>query len=144
MVIQPDSSEAKAINALIEKPLAREYHATDLLRRPDLDYDTLHRIIGVGPSSVTTAVAEQVEIQLKYAGYIERQQEEIDKQQRQEKSQIPEKIDYDQVKGLSHEVRQKFSEIRPETVGMAARIPGVTPAAISLLLVHMKKGLHEY
>ncbi|GJM06661.1 MAG: tRNA uridine 5-carboxymethylaminomethyl modification enzyme MnmG [marine bacterium B5-7] len=144
LVIQPDSLHAKAINTLIEKPLAREYHATDLLRRPDLNYDTLHRIIGVGPSSVTTAVAEQVEIQLKYAGYIERQQEEIDKQQRQEKSQIPEKIDYDQVKGLSHEVRQKLSDIRPETVGMAARIPGVTPAAISLLLVHMKKGLHEY
>ena len=84
-------------------------------------------------------MAEQVEIQCKYAGYIERQQGEIDKQRRHEEMQLPEWLDYTLVQGLSNEVRQKLSEQRPVTLGQAARIPGMTPAAISLLLVHLKK-----
>lgn len=137
--VQPDSEQATLLNQQIEKPLSHEYSVMDLLRRPELSYPQLMSLPGIGPSPVSTAVAEQVEIQAKYAGYIERQQDEIKKQQRNEGTKMPGNIDYDQVKSLSHEVRQKLKEIRPETLGMAARIPGVTPAAISLLLVHLKK-----
>jgi tRNA uridine 5-carboxymethylaminomethyl modification enzyme len=84
-------------------------------------------------------VAEQVEIQAKYAGYIARQQAEIDRQRRNETARLPEDLDYSRVRGLSNEVQQKLSDYRPQTLGQASRIPGVTPAAISILLVHMKK-----
>ncbi len=124
---------------VLGQPLAREYTLMDLLRRPDVDYATLMSLPGVGAAVTDPAVAEQVEIQAKYAGYIDRQQSEIERQRRYEDLRLPAELDYSTVRGLSAEVLQKFSKQRPETLGQAARIPGVTPAAISLLLIHLKK-----
>ncbi len=114
-----------------------EHSLADLMRRPEVDYATLERLGGEVPDDLR--VAEQVEIQLKYAGYIARQQVEIARNERNERLPIPEGFDYAQLRGLSFEVRQRLAQHRPETVGQAARISGVTPAAISLLLVHLKK-----
>ena len=107
------------------------------MRRPELDYRKLTDAIGGAVSDA--AVAEQVEIQARYAGYLERQHAEIEKARRHEKTPIPNLIDYASVRGLSAEVSQKLSDYRPETIGQASRIPGITPAAISLLMVHLKK-----
>ncbi len=117
----------------------REYRLEELLRRPDMTYDALMSVAAAGPPVTDPVVAEQVEIQVKYSGYIARQREEIAKLQGQEKTALPDTIDYADVVGLSHEVRQKLTEHRPETIGQASRIPGVTPAALSLLMVHLKK-----
>jgi len=136
--VQPDSVYGKQFSVKLEKPLTRNYKAADLLRRPEIDYAVLTGIIGEG-EGVTQSVAEQVEIQAKYSGYLDRQQDEIDKAKRHEKTAIPNIIDYASVRGLSAEVQQKLSDHRPETIGQAGRIPGVTPAAISLLMVHLKK-----
>lgn len=136
--VHPDSDAAKQFSARLEKPLTRNYKAADLLRRPEIDYASLIEVVGEG-EAVTEKVAEQVEIQAKYSGYLERQQEEIEKAKRHEQTVIPNVIDYAQVRGLSAEVQQKLSDHRPETIGQAGRIPGVTPAAISLLMVHLKK-----
>ena len=136
--IQPESDSAKAFSARLEKPLTRNYKAADLLRRPEIDYAGLTEIIGEG-EGVTQSVAEQVEIQAKYSGYLDRQQDEIDKAKRHQQTAIPNVLDYAQVRGLSTEVQQKLSDHRPETIGQAGRIPGVTPAAISILMVHLKK-----
>ena len=136
--IHPDADQGKQFSARLEKPLTRNYKAADLLRRPEIDYATLIEIIGEG-EGVSEKVAEQVEIQAKYSGYLERQQDEIEKAKRHEQTVIPNVIDYAQVRGLSAEVQQKLSDHRPETIGQAGRIPGVTPAAISLLMVHLKK-----
>ena len=143
MNVQPESAMSRAFAEKLAidgevKPLARNYKAADLLRRPEIDYVDLVEIIGVG-EGVTPAVAEQVEIQAKYSGYLDRQQDEIDKAKRHQKTAIPNVINYAQVRGLSTEVQQKLSDHRPETIGQAGRIPGVTPAAISLLMVHLKK-----
>ncbi len=138
MNIQPESKAGIAFSAKLERPLIRNYKAADLLRRPEIDYADLSEIIGTG-EGVTEKVAEQVEIQAKYSGYLDRQLEEIEKTRRHEKTAIPNVIDYAKVRGLSAEVQQKLSDQRPETIGQAGRIPGVTPAAISLLMVHLKK-----
>ena len=111
----------------------------ELIRRPDVTYNSLRGIESAGPMVDDEAIAEQVEVQIKYAGYIERQQLEVNKQLKQEGTAIPENLDYSLVSGLSNEVRQKFTDQRPTTVGHASRIPGVTPAAISILIVHLKK-----
>ena len=137
--IRPQTPEAITVEQLFHKTLNREYSAVELLRRPEVSYLQLMSIPGIGPGIAEPLVAEQIEIQVKYAGYIERQQLEINKQQRHEDTLIPTHFDYYQIPGLSTEVRQKFLAIRPATVGMAARIPGVTPAAISLLLIYLKK-----
>ena len=127
------------------QPLEREYTLADLLKRPDTTYaalSTLRRADGtaIGPPPPTdAAVAEQVEISIKYAGYIARQQNEVARLGSQETTRIPESFNYDDVRGLSFEVCQKLREQRPETIGQASRISGVTPAAISLLLVHLKR-----
>ncbi|MCW9058791.1 MAG: tRNA uridine-5-carboxymethylaminomethyl(34) synthesis enzyme MnmG [Gammaproteobacteria bacterium] len=139
LLVRPDSAMAAALNAHLENPLVREHRAMELLRRPELDYARLTAIDGIGPGVADPRVAGQVEVQAKYAGYIERQQQEIERQRRHEQQALPVDLDYAQVRGLSAEVREKFSRVRPETLGQAARIPGVTPAAISLLLVHLKK-----
>jgi tRNA uridine 5-carboxymethylaminomethyl modification enzyme len=136
--VQPDSDEAGRFNALLDKPLSRNYSAAELLRRPEFDYESLTEVIGEG-EGVNAKIAEQVEIQAKYSGYLDRQQDEIDKAKRNEQTRIPNVIDYAQVRGLSSEVMQKLNDHRPETIGQAGRIPGVTPAAISLLMVHLKK-----
>jgi len=136
--VVPDSAQAKRFGEKFGKPLSRNYKASELLRRPEMDYLALTQIIGEG-KNITASVAEQIEIQAKYAGYLNRQQDEIDKAKRHEKTKIPNVINYQQVRGLSNEVCQKLTDHRPETIGQAGRIPGVTPAAISLLMVHLKK-----
>ena len=137
LTVLPDSEPGRELSAWLEKPLARDYKASDLLRRPELDYQKLTAAIGGAVSDA--AVAEQVEIQARYAGYLERQHAEIEKARRNEQTPIPAMIDYASVRGLSVEVCQKLSDHRPETIGQAGRIPGITPAAISLLMVHLKK-----
>jgi tRNA uridine 5-carboxymethylaminomethyl modification enzyme len=139
LCVRPDSAAARALEARLGAPLAREQRAFDLLRRPELDYAALTAAPTLGPGVADARVAEQVEVQAKYSGYIERQQAEIERQRRHEEQLLPLDLDYDQVRGLSTEVREKFRRHRPQTLGQAARIPGITPAAISILLVHLKK-----
>jgi tRNA uridine 5-carboxymethylaminomethyl modification enzyme len=119
--------------------LTKEQKLIDLMRRPDVDYTSLMTLSCANPVEIDPSVAEQVEIQAKYAGYIERQREEIERHLRHEETKLPEDMQYEQVSGLSIEVKQKLTAQRPATVGQAGRVPGVTPAAISLLLVHLKK-----
>jgi tRNA uridine 5-carboxymethylaminomethyl modification enzyme len=130
--------EADALRVL-GKPLEREYRLFDLLRRPEVSYPTLLTLPGAGEGVTEPQVVEQVEIQTKYHGYIERQKEEVARNQANEELRLPEGIDYAEVRGLGIEVQQKLNQHRPETLGQAARIQGVTPAAISLLLVHLKR-----
>lgn len=137
--IQPQSAAANRIAEHLDKPLSRDYKVLDLLRRPELTYDNLMQIEDLGPGISDVEAAQQIEISVKYSGYIDRQEDEIARQQKQETIKVPADMDYGQITGLSNEVRQKLSQSRPETVGMASRIPGMTPAAVSLLLVHLKK-----
>lgn len=111
----------------------------DLLRRPEITYFELMKIENLGPSVDDFSVAEQIDIQAKYEGYLVHQLAEVTRQKKYESAYIPESIDYNEVAGLSNEVRQKLSQIRPTTLGQATRIPGITPAAISLLLIYLKK-----
>jgi len=120
-------------------PLAHEYNLLELLRRPEVSYTALTALSGAGSAVDDVQVTEQIEIQAKYAGYIDRQQDEIDKHQRHEDLHLPETLDYAGVRGLSIEARQKLARHRPATLGQAARLSGITPAAISLLLVHLKR-----
>jgi len=131
-------SEQLAIDVL-GKPLNREANLQDLLKRPEMDYHSIHRLTGAGEPVADDDVAKQVEIQIKYSGYIDRQQEEITRHIKYEKRIIPDALIYENIRGLSTEVRQKLQDHKPETIGQAARISGVTPAAISLLLIHLKK-----
>ncbi|MGY6566785.1 MAG: tRNA uridine-5-carboxymethylaminomethyl(34) synthesis enzyme MnmG [Halomonadaceae bacterium] len=135
--VQPGSPAAEAIETRTGKPLAREYSLLDLLKRPELGYADVAHLAGEPVND--EAVAEQVQIQAKYQGYIDRQQDEIDKLKRHEATPLPADLDYVQVEGLSHEIRQKLAEARPETLAQASRISGVTPAAVSILLIHLKK-----
>jgi tRNA uridine 5-carboxymethylaminomethyl modification enzyme len=136
---QPGNEKGAAVEALLGQAIEHEYSLLDLLKRPNVTYQLLRTMDLFGPWVEDERVAEQVEVQLKYAGYIDRQQTEIDKQLRYENFRIPGHMDYAQVVGLSNEVRQKLSNVKPDTLGMAARIAGITPAAISILLVHLKK-----
>ncbi len=125
-------------------PLSRDQAAFELLRRPEVSYGSLAEVVGSGiTAGMDERIAEQMVLELtvraRYAGYIERQQAEIERQRAHETSQLPHEIDYRHVSGLSNEVRQRLAEVRPLTLGQAARIPGVTPAAISLLLIHLKR-----
>ena len=135
----PTNALGQQFAATTGAPLSRETHAIDLLKRPDMGYAALAAVPGFGPAVDDPAVAEQVEIEAKYAGYVERQQGEIARAQRHESAAIPEGFDYRRVTGLSAEVLQKLERVRPATLGQAGRIPGVTPAAVSLLLVHLKR-----
>ncbi len=137
--IHPQHNALAAVNALLKTPLSREASLEDLIRRPEVNYQDLMAIEGVGPGLTNQAAAEQVEIQIKYEGYINRQQDEIAKHERNETTRLPEKFDYSVVKGLSNEVVVKLNQAQPETLGQASRISGITPAAISLLLVYLKK-----
>jgi len=120
-------------------PLTHEYNLLELLRRPEVSYTELTALPGAGPAVDNRQVTEQIEIQAKYAGYIDRQRDEIDKHQRHEDFRLPDGFDYAIVRGLSIEARQKLARHRPVTLGHAARLSGITPAAISLLLVHLKR-----
>jgi len=135
--IQPASKAAEALNAISVNPLLREYNLFELLKRPELNYNLLANL--KGEAVTDQQVAEQIEIEAKYAGYIERQQDEIERLRNNENTPIPADFNYDQVKGLSNEVRQKLANARPETLARASRIQGITPAAISLLLIYLKK-----
>ncbi len=138
--IRPDTPAAQQATAETGSPITREVRALELLARPEVNYRTLQQLPGVGPGVADPQVAEQLEIQVRYAGYIERQQLEIERQRANEALRLPEDLDYEKVRGLSNEVREKLIRSRPATVGQAGRIPGVTPASISLLLIHLKRG----
>ena len=128
-----------ALNQHLNTPISRDASFEELLRRPEMDYDKLMTVEGFGPAVADPYVAEQIQIQVKYAGYIQRQQDEINKALRNENTGLPLDLDYKEVPGLSNEVVAKLNSHKPETIGQASRISGVTPAAISILLVHLKK-----
>ena len=136
----PESEQTRVLG----QKLSREANLHDLLRRPNLDYATLMTLPDAAPpATLPENVVEQVEIQVKYQGYIDRQQEEINNRRDIETLRLPENIDYAKVKGLSAEVQQKLNQHRPETLGQASRISGVTPAAVALLMVHLKRGFKD-
>jgi len=137
--IQKDHPIAEKINPLLKNAISRENSLEDLIRRPEVRYHDLMEIEGIGPALKDKQAAEQVEIQIKYAGYIDRQLEEIAKKKRHEDTMIPHDFNYSQISGLSNEVVAKLTDAKPESLGKASRISGITPAAISLLLVYLKK-----
>ncbi|MCB1572617.1 MAG: tRNA uridine-5-carboxymethylaminomethyl(34) synthesis enzyme MnmG [Xanthomonadales bacterium] len=137
--VTPANELGRALETTLGVAVSREAHALDLLRRPELDYTGLTRVPGIGPAVDDGEVAEQVEIGIKYAGYLERQRAEIERSRSNEDTAIPQDFDYERVRGLSAEVMHKLKGTRPTTIGQAQRISGVTPAAISLLLVHLKR-----
>ncbi len=135
--IHPNTAEAEALAGKLKTPLGREYSLADLLKRPELEYRDVAAL--KGQPTADPQAAEQVAIQARYAGYIDRQQQEIDRLRRYEDLGLPPELDYRQVEGLSNEMKQKLGEARPRTLAHAGRIPGVTPAALSLLLIYLKK-----
>jgi tRNA uridine 5-carboxymethylaminomethyl modification enzyme len=155
--VRPADVPSEWSERVLRGPLGRDVTAFELLRRPEVSYETLLEVAGApewlipgpaeanGPPRVPVddrlpdQVRAQIEVRAKYAGYIERQEDEIERHRRNEETRLPGDLDYAQVAGLSHEVRQKLTEARPATVGQAGRIPGVTPAAVSILIVHLKK-----
>ncbi len=137
--VQPNTPAAEIADRELGSSISRETRMLDLLSRPELDYASLKRLPGFGEGVDDPQVSEQLEIQARYAGYIKRQQAEIDRQRANESVKLPEGFDYSQVRGLSAEVREKLVKSRPATIGQAGRIPGMTPAAISLLLIHLKR-----
>lgn len=137
--VRPESVPESDQLGVLGEVLRREARALDLLARPNVDWQGIVRLIGQPPDPVSKEVAEQIEIQCHYNGYISRQQLDIDRQRDQESKQLPVDFDYYSVRGLSTEVREKLSRVRPLTVGQASRIPGMTPAAISLLLIYLKR-----
>ena len=139
LTLQPGDVPAETAARLFGGPLMREYRAAELLKRPEIRYADLAAIDAFQAPALERSVSAQVEIQLKYDGYIRRQQAEIERQQIHQERVLPPTLDYAGVAGLSHEVRQKLEQQRPATLGQAARIPGVTPAAMSLLLIHLKR-----
>lgn len=139
MRVNPDAVDAGLLREVLGDGVRRGSRALELLARPQVTYDALMRLPGLGPGVTDPKVAEQLGIQCKYAGYIDRQREEIERQQAREDLRLPMGFDFEGVRGLSTEVREKLVRVRPATIGQAARIPGVTPAAISLLLIHLKR-----
>jgi tRNA uridine 5-carboxymethylaminomethyl modification enzyme len=140
--VHADSDLAAAINQFIEKPLSREYTLADILARPGVTLDKLNQACvdtGIINEEIKADVIEQVEITIKYKGYINRQQNEIEKLKSQEHTKLPPDFDYSSIPGLSNELKQKLTEAQPETIGRASRIQGITPAAVSLLLIYIKK-----
>ncbi|MGQ6298024.1 tRNA uridine-5-carboxymethylaminomethyl(34) synthesis enzyme MnmG [Serratia sp. IR-2025] len=137
--MHPHAENVEQVNALLKAPLSREANGEELLRRPEMDYAQLTGTDAFAPPLDDVQAAEQVEIQVKYEGYIARQQEEIEKQQRNENTVLPLDLDYRQVSGLSNEVIAKLNDHKPNSIGQASRISGITPAAISILLIWLKK-----
>jgi len=139
LVIHPAQIPPDQAKTIFGRPPGREFRAEDLLKRPQVGYADLARLEVFQAPDLDDTVTSQVEIQIKYAGYIRRQQDEIERHLNHETLTLPDTLDYDQVPGLSHEVRQKLADSRPATLGHASRLPGITPAAVSLLLIHLKK-----
>ena len=137
--VHPKSANVDEVNTVISAPLTKEASGEDLLRRPEMSYELLMTLPSYGPALEDVQAAEQVEIQVKYEGYIARQQEEIDRQLRNENTLLPVELDYRQVNGLSNEVIAKLNDHKPTSIGQASRISGITPAAISILLIYLKK-----
>jgi len=135
----PGNALGREVEATLGVAVSRETNVLDLIKRPELDYAQLMRVPSLGPGVSDAQVTEQVEIGVKYAGYLDRQREEIERQQRHEHTVVPKGFDYAAVRGLSAEVTQKLQRVQPATIGQAQRIPGMTPAAISLLLVHLER-----
>ncbi len=149
--VRPSEVPAEWAERVLQGPMTRDASAFEMLRRPEVSYDALLELIGapewmngsVGDATfddrLPAQIRAQVEVRAKYAGYIERQEDEVERQRRNEETRLPDDLDYAQVAGLSHEVRQKLAEARPATIGLAGRLPGMTPAAVSILIVHLKK-----
>jgi tRNA uridine 5-carboxymethylaminomethyl modification enzyme len=137
--VTPGNSLARSLEAEHGIPLSKECRALGLLKRPEMDYRKLVAVAGIGPGVADPSVAEQIEIQVRYAGYLDRQKQDIERRQRNESMSIAKNFDFATVRGLSSEAREKLELVRPDTIGQASRIPGMTPAAMSLLLVHLKK-----
>lgn len=137
--ISPARLSVEESERIFGTTMSKEQNLETLLRRPEVTYNSLATLTGFGEALTDEAVIEQVEIDVKYAGYLSRMQDEIDKVKRNEETLLPESLDYDAIEGLSNEVKQKLKEFRPNTIGQAGRVQGVTPAALSLLLVHLKK-----
>ncbi|MHA6308878.1 tRNA uridine-5-carboxymethylaminomethyl(34) synthesis enzyme MnmG [Hafnia sp. HMSC23F03] len=137
--VHPNSEQVAELNTLLKAPLSREANGEDLLRRPEIDYTKLTQLAPFAPALDDEKAAEQVEIQVKYEGYIARQQEEIEKHLRNENTLLPADLDYSLVSGLSNEVIAKLNDHKPSSIGQASRISGITPAAISILLIWLKK-----
>ncbi len=135
----PANALGREVGETLGVQVSRETNVLDLIKRPELDYAKLMAVPSIGPGVDDAQVAEQVEIGVKYAGYLDRQRDEIERQQRNESTPIPAGFDFASVRGLSAEVQQKLERVQPETIGQAQRIPGMTPAAISLLLVHLER-----
>jgi tRNA uridine 5-carboxymethylaminomethyl modification enzyme len=153
--VRPDTLRSADAERLLGKSIDHEYRLTDLLRRPEIGFDTVSAVAeaaGITPAvsretlnlelglPLASAVIEQVEISIKYAGYIDKQIEDVARSAHFEQLKLPDDLDYSQVAALSYEVRHKLTKHRPQTLGQASRISGVTPAAMSLLLIHLKKG----
>ncbi len=137
--VNPTSPNAEQINALLKKPMQRESTLEAMIRRPEVTYESLMSVEGLGPAIENPQAAEQVEIKIKYQGYIDRQLDEIEKLKRHEDTLLPNDLDYSEIKGLSNEVTAKLNDLKPESIGQASRISGITPAAISILLIYLKK-----
>jgi len=137
--VRPDQPATAKVEKILGQPLSREANLLDLLKRPEISYQTLAEAAELTQPLTDHDWIRQLEIQARYQGYIERQIGEVERLKKQENTAIPETIDYDNVRGLSAEVRQKLNDTHPETIGQASRIPGMTPAAVSLLLVHLKR-----
>ena len=148
--VQPNTDRAERINRLLEKPISREYSLADLLARPRVEHGPLLAAYNCEPDSsdgkaykaqtgIEAQSTQQAEIQIKYQGYIDRQEEDIERLKKQENTKLPADFNYQQMQGLSNELKQKLLEAKPENIGRASRIPGITPAAISLLLIYLKK-----
>ena len=137
--IQPGTEEAHKLADHIENKLSHEYSLFELLKRPELSHKIISSLYPAAENTIDEKVAEQVEIDAKYSGYINRQQDEVDKLQRHENTVIPTDFNYKKISGLSNEIKQKLTDAQPQTLARASRVPGVTPAAISLLLVMLKK-----
>ncbi len=139
-ILRPNEISKAELESVFDGSLTREYRLSELLRRPHVTYQTLMQIECVGPAVEDIKVAEQVEVQFKYAGYIDRQKAEIDRQKKHEEMIVPSDFNYDSIEGgLSNEARQKLEDQKPTTIGQASRIPGITPATISILMVYLKK-----
>lgn len=135
--VQPGTVAGDKANEVLGQPIQHEYNLLDLLKRPNIKYSQIASLVGEAVNDLQ--VAEQLEIQTKYAGYIDRQKDEIAQLRRYEKTLLPEDLDVELIVGLSNEVKQKLKEFKPQTLGAASRVSGITPAAVSLLLVHLKK-----
>ena len=137
--VTPGNKIGRSLKETLGVALSKEAKALDLLKRPEVSYPDLMTVAGLGPGSSDVKVAEQVDVQVRYAGYLTRQTEEVERNQRNERTVIPSGFDYARVQGLSSELREKLQKTLPESIGQASRIPGMTPAAISLLLVFLKR-----